>query len=51
MLVFSSKICFSDGFCGLLMHGGNMATKSKEAQCVEEFQLDALAVFTKGLPK
>ena len=51
LLVFPSKICFSDGFCGLLMHGGNMATKSKEAQCVEEFQLDALAVFHERLTK
>ena len=49
MLVFSSEICFSDGFCGLLMHGGNMATRSKEAQCVEEFQADALAVFHERL--
>ena len=28
-----------------------MATKSKEAQCVEEFQLDALAVFHERLTK
>jgi predicted transposase YbfD/YdcC len=34
---------------GLLMHGGNMATKSKEAQCVEKFQLDALAIFHERL--